>query len=147
MPNLTVAVAVDRPMVIDLLVAPSEARAEELRNGGLTVPLPIHVTALVDTGTKETMIVRKVAEKLGLQPPGVRDVYGMGSGETPMAGVVYRMRVIFAGIPAVDLAPAVPVIAIDDLSRFGVGMLLGRDLLRRCVPIYNGPEGRGTFAF
>jgi len=147
MPNLTVAVAVDRPMVIELLVAPSEARAEELRNAGLNVPLPILVTALVDTGTKETLVERRVAEKLGLEPSDVRDVYGVGSGETPVAGVVYLMRVIYAGVPALDLASTVPVVAVEDLSRFGVRMLLGRDLLSRCVLIYNGPEGRGTFAF
>jgi hypothetical protein len=93
------------------------------------------------------MIVREIAEKLGLQPSGVRDVYGVGSGDTPVAGVVYLMRVIYVGVPALDLATAVPVIAVDDLSRFGVSMLLGRDLLSRCVLIYNGPEERGTIAF
>jgi len=67
MPNLTVAVAVDRPMVIELLVAPIEAEAEAMRNAGLNVPLPIHVMALVDTGTKETLVEREVGEKLGLE--------------------------------------------------------------------------------
>jgi hypothetical protein len=147
MPNLTVAVAVDRPMVIELLVAPSEARAEELRNAGLTVPLPILVVALIDTGAKETLIERAVVARLNLEASGARDVYGVGSGNTPEAGVVYRMRIIYAGVPALDLASSIPVTAVEDLSRFGVKMLLGRDLLSRCVLIYNGPEGRGTFAF
>ncbi|MEA2633052.1 MAG: hypothetical protein QOE66_3271, partial [Chloroflexota bacterium] len=59
----------------------------------------------------------------------------------------YRVRLFFAGVPSVELASTARVIAVEDLSRFGVRMLLGRDLLSRCVLLYNGPLGLCTFAF
>ena len=62
-------------------------------------------------------------------------------------GTVYRVRLFFAGVPAVELASSARVIAVETLSRFGVRMLVGRDLLSRCVLLYNGPHGLCTFAF
>src|SRR5437764_788410 len=100
MPNLTVKVATDQPPIVELLVAVIEARAEALRSIGLPVPLPVLVPALLDTGAGESLVAREVADELGLEPSGARDVFG-AAGDTPAIGTVYRVRLLFAGVPAV----------------------------------------------
>jgi hypothetical protein len=61
MPNLTVEVAADRPPVVGRLVATNEA----LRDAGLTVPLPILLSALLDMEASASTVTRGVAEELG----------------------------------------------------------------------------------
>jgi hypothetical protein len=131
---------------VELLVAATEARADALRDAGLPVPLPVVVTALLDTGASQSFIMSEVASELGLEPSGVKDVFGVGT-SVPGAGTVYRVRLYFAGVPAVILASTAPVIAVEDLKRFGGRMLLGRDLMRRCLLLYNGPHSLCSFAF
>lgn len=145
MPNLTVKVAPDRPPVIDLAVAPTRARAETLEALAERVPLPVVVSAMLDTGARTSLIAAQLAADLSLDPMGVQDVLGVGAA-IPEEGVVYRVRLSF-GVGPVELAPWARVVAVEDLSRFGVRMILGRDLLSRCVLIYNGPKGDCTFAF
>jgi hypothetical protein len=104
------------------------------------------VEALIDTGASDTYIERSVAEDLDLDPIGEVVVHGVTSGDAPGRGIVYRVRLLHAGAPAVDLSPATRVIAVDDLGRFGCQLLLGRDLLARGVLVYDGPAGRFAFA-
>jgi hypothetical protein len=81
-----------------------------------------------------SVIARDVADALGLELAGVRDVFGV-AGNLSVPGTLYRVRLFFAGVPAVELASFAPVIAVGDLSRIGVRMILGRDLLDRCILI------------
>jgi hydrogenase maturation factor HypE len=69
------------------------------------------------------------------------------AGNLSIAGTLCGVRLFFAGVPAVEPASTVPVIAVEVLSRLGVRMILGRDLLSRCILIDNEPEGRCTVAF
>jgi hypothetical protein len=145
MPNLTVKVAPDRPPVIDLAVAPTQARAEALEARAERVPLPVVISALLDTGADISLIAAQLAADLSLDPTGVQDVFGVGAA-IPKQGIVYRVRLSF-GVGPVELAPQAQVVAVEHLSPSGVRMILGRDLLSRCVLIYNGPQGDCTFAF
>jgi predicted aspartyl protease len=144
-PNLTVAVGRDRPPIVQFLFSPTEARTAALREAGELVPLPVLAYALLDTGASETYITRDLAERLGLEPSGERSIHGMGVGLT--TGTVYRVRVYFGGVPAVELASTVPAIGVESLEQFGVEALLGRNLLSRCLLLYNGPHSACTFAF
>src|SRR3954462_1737355 len=130
MPNLTVEVATDWPPIVELLVAVTEARAEALRSTGLHVPLPVVVPAMLDTGAGESLIAREVTDGLDLEPSGARDVFG-AAGDRPALGTVYRVRLFFAGVPTVELSSSARVIAVETLSRFGVRMIVGHDLLSR----------------
>ena len=44
------------------------------------------------------------------------------------------------------LASNLRVVAVENLSRLGVQVLLGRDVLDRCLLFYNGPEHQLTLA-
>ena len=104
------------------------------------------VQVLLDTGARTSLITRALADELQLESSGERDVFGV-AGNLVVPGTLCWVRLYFAGVPAIELASAAPVIAVQDMSRLGVRMILGRDLLSRCILIYNGPENRHTFAF
>jgi hypothetical protein len=145
-PNLTVKVAADQPPVVELLLAPTEARSEALRRVGLDGPRPVLVRAMIDTGARDSLITRSVADELGLEPTGMVDIFGVGE-RTSGTGAVFRVRLFFGGLPSLELVAATRVVAVEELDRFGVRMLLGRDLLSRSIRLYNGPSGLCTFAF
>ena len=71
----------------------------------------------------------------------------MVSGTGTETGIVFRVQLFHAGLPAVELAPSSRAIAVKDLSRFDAQILLGRDLLSRAILIFDGPLKRFTFAF
>ncbi|WP_406694589.1 aspartyl protease family protein [Singulisphaera sp. Ch08] len=147
MPNLTVPVVANLPPVVALIIGPTSVAAEAALAAGefewaslLTVPV------MLDTGSELSMISRRLAEELGLDPGGERSVLGVGA-SAPEVGLIYRIRLMFPGIPSVLLASNAKVVAVEDLDRFDVGMIMGRDLLSRCILIYNGPDSCCTFAF
>jgi predicted aspartyl protease len=144
-PNLTIRVGHDMPPVVDLLFGPTEARVEAFREAGEPVPLPVVAAAMLDTGASETYVTRELAERVGAEPGGERTVRGLGAG--PATGTVYRLRVYFGGVPAVVLASSVPAIAVERLEEFGVEAIVGRELLSRCLLLYNGPQSTCNFAF
>jgi hypothetical protein len=146
MPNLTFPVASNRPPVIDLVVAVPDALAESRKAAGVPVPLPVIVPTLLDTGAQESMVSQDIADQLGLKVLGARVIFGVG-GTISVSGNVRIVQVLFPGVPPVLLAHSAPVIAVPDLNHLGARMILGRDLLSRCVLIYNGPHSACTFAF
>jgi hypothetical protein len=146
MPNLTFAVAPDRPPVIDLAVAVTEEQAELQEAEGLPVPLPVIVPALLDTGARESLISQDVADQLGLDRRGIRNVFGV-EGNISVSGHLCVVRVFYGGVPTNLLAYSASVIAVPNLNHLGARMILGRDLLRLCVVIYNGTHSTCTFTF
>jgi hypothetical protein len=134
-----------RPIIV-LLARATEARAEALEEQR-QAPEMRAVNALIDTGASDTYIERSLADDLDLDPVGEVDVHGVTAGGKPEKGIVFRVRLLHAGVPAVELIPSARVIAVNDLSRFDSQILLGRDLLARGILVYDGPQGRFTFAF
>jgi predicted aspartyl protease len=106
-------------------------------------PIPTAATgrALVDTGASVCAIDEAAALRLGLQPVGQMNVSGIAGSRIHN---VYVAKVTFPGtpIPALDLT-----LAGSDLAGQQLLLLIGRDILRSCVLIYNGPLGCYTLAF
>ena len=97
-------------------------------------------------GCGDSLISQGIADQLDLDVFGARDVFGVG-GTISVSGRVCMVRLFFGGMPAALLADAAPVIAVPSLNHLGARMILGRDVLSRCVVIYNGPHSSCTFAF
>jgi Aspartyl protease len=135
----------DRPIMM-LLACPTEARSDALAEGGIEIKMK-SVRVLIDTGATDSCIERSLAEELDLDPIGEVDVHGVTSGGVPETGIVYRLRFFHAGVPAVELASSVRVVAVEDLGRFDSQVLMGRDLMAKGVLVYDGPQERFTFAF
>jgi hypothetical protein len=147
MPNLTFPVAPDRPPIVDLVVDMTDTESASLTESGRPLPRPVLVPALLDSGARRSVIARDVADELGLENLGPQDIVGV-AGSLSVTGTVHRVKLTFhlPGTLPIELDSWTPVIAVEDLSRLGVRMILGRDQLRNCVFIYNGPHSCCTFA-
>jgi hypothetical protein len=132
--------------VIHLVVAVPKDQADSLRAKGRPVPLPIILPALLDIGAQISLVSNDIADQLDLEVLGGMDIFGVG-GTVSVSGNVRIARILFPGIPSVLLAHSAPIVAVPNLDHRGARMIVGRDLLSRCVLIYNGLHSTCTFAF
>ena len=133
--------------VVDLFATPRASRSAALEAAGETSPRPVDIRALVDTGASRSLVQTSILERLELDSLGTELVNTPTTGSSPKVAHVYAIQLFFAGVPGGLLTPDLQVVEAEDLSGFGVSMLLGRDVLSRCLLIFNGHEGRFTIAF
>ena len=118
-----------------------------MQKAGLPIPPFVSGTFLVDTGASGTCLDPRLVAPLGLQPSGVVSI------QTPStAGGTHSCNQYDVGlyIPSNDSRPgffidALPVIE-TSLSSQGIDGLIGRDVLDRCVLVYNGSAGMFTLS-
>ena len=106
------------------------------------IPPPVSGFALFDSGASNTCIDEGVLSQLGLAAQDNIDI------STPSEKSVrsrYIAKVSFPDCPLSDIDPAVVIGVV--LRNQGYIALLGRDLMRDMLVIYDGPGARVTFAF
>jgi Aspartyl protease len=134
--------------ILNALVAVSQARSAALTAADQEIPNSVPVFALVDTGASCTCVDPAVLASLKLTPTGNVSVNTPSTGATPHSADQYDVALI---VPAANGPPlifqTIPVISSDLLSAQGFHALIGRDILDRCVLIYNGHMGQFTLAF
>ena len=106
-------------------------------------PLPAAIIgdALVDTGATCCCVEETFMQRLNLQPIGQVPVSGATGNRIQNA---YQARLAFPGTPIPPLE--MQVIGVQ-MNQGQTICLLGRDILRYCVLIYNGPQCSYTIAF
>ena len=139
MPLLTRPLIAQGALVeVTVTVSASDLRAPNAERG-----------PLADTGANRTCLDPSVLQALDLEPAGTFQV------STPLAEVSgprdrYRVALVIPA-PIFGESPLVfdtlEVVAADLRRRFGVQALLGRDVLQRCLLVYNGPEEQFTLAY
>jgi hypothetical protein len=123
-----------------------QALAAYLSKQGQPIPAPQSGWALIDTGATRTCVDRDVLTKLGVQPTGTVKT-GTAAGQVeqllfpaklsfPVAG---NFQIEFGSVIAVDLRG-------QTIAGTNVVVLVGRDVLSRCLLVYNGPAGIFTLA-
>ena len=135
--------------VLTVVIGVSVARGDALMTAGQPVPAGISARALIDTGASCTCVDPSILAKLALTPTGTVSVHTPSTGPAAHLAEQYDVSLIIPGAGAhhVPLAlPAIPVMAAD-LSVQGIDSLIGRDVLRDCIFIYNGSVGLFTIAF
>jgi predicted aspartyl protease len=140
MPVLTLKTDHSGKPVVLLYVGISVDRLEILREQGLPIPVARTVRALVDTGASRTIVEEKYLRSLELPPLSEEDVYTASTGDIPLRLKIFAVELSLAEDVTGTLARNLPVFASPDLSGLGVQVLLGRDVLRRLILTYNGPE-------
>jgi hypothetical protein len=141
-PSLTVTVPNLRGMgpVLPIEIGISARREAALRAAGDTVPPPIAITALLDTGANGTIIQQNLAVRLGIQPIGVT-TYSTASSPVMLCprytvrlffphNVVFRATVSEAPLPGQQIQ-----------------CLIGRDILARAVLVYLGESNLFSLSF
>ena len=118
-----------------------QALATLLTSQGTTLPKPVTGSALIDTGATSCCVEESLVQGLGLQPIGQVTVCGQSG---PKVQNVYLARMSFPGSPIPTLE--FPLIGVQ-MTGQGLISLIGCDVLRHCVLVYNGPMGSYTIAF
>lgn len=117
-----------------------EALANHLEQQGASIPSPYSGVCLIDTGATNTAVSQDAINHLGMTPHDTVPI-GTGAGQTNVPVCHVKLEFPQEGI-ALDGARALGV----DLSGQTAGgqqivALLGRDVLAKCVLIYNGTGG------
>jgi len=107
------------------------------------------IRALIDTGASFTSIDPVVLAALSLTPTGTIEIVTPSTGQGTHTAETYDVDFsIGAGPDDTPLSISNLRIASCDLFlKQGIHALIGRDILKRCILIYNGSEGVFSLAF
>lgn len=135
--------------ILQAIIFVSQPRIAALTAAGQTVPNPVPIRALVDTGASCTCVDPSVLASLGLTPTGIVRVNTPSTGTTPHSADQFDIALFIPGPPSNPplVFQTIPVISSDLLAAQGFHALIGRDILDRCVLIYNGSMKDFTLAF
>jgi Aspartyl protease len=132
--------------VLDVLIAVSASRKDALEKASHSVPNPISIRVMVDTGASSTCIDPTVLRQLELSPTGVIPVHTPSTKNEPSNMNQFDVSLTLMH-PNLGLTlHNIPVIE-SDLARQGIQGLLGRDVLASCLLVYDGQSGFFTLAF
>lgn len=147
MPILSFEVEFTGRPLVEFYVTIGTTLAETFRDDGRPIPGPIYVKALVDTGAMGSHVDLSLLSSLGLDLEGEIDVYTASTGAVPEKMNTYTIDLHLAGDKPGCIARDLEVIGSNRLAGLKVGMLLGRDILDRCLLVYDGPHRRFTLAY
>jgi len=145
MPHLTLQLTTGGP-IVDILVGVSQPRQAAIQRAGLSVPQPIQIRALLDTGASCTCVDPSVLNKLGLAPTGIAPMHTPSTGSQAHVASQYDVSLILMHPMLTFTIHAAPVVEAQ-LAIQGIQGLIGRDVLSNCLLIYDGRAGLFTWAF
>lgn len=114
---------------------------KKLRAAGSPIPQPIDATALIDTGAEVTCADPAVLARVRLPFAGVAPV-NMPAGGGLLGGTQFACSLVVphpSGNPRDDFAVSYLAITELPIGALGYEMLIGRDVLARCVLRFDGP--------
>lgn len=129
--------------VVDVLVEVPTALAASLATQKQQLPKPVPGLALVDTGATASAVDLQVIQQLGVQPVSVANVATpTGAQSRPL----FPGRFTFPGtnVPAMDFQALIGAdLSLQKIHGMAAPLvaLLGRDILKHFVLVYNGPSG------
>ena len=141
MPIITFQVQADGP-IVSAAVGVSLPRRKLLQDQGLPIPNLVVGSFLVDTGATITAVDPDLIAPLQLPLVGSVSVHTPSTGKDSVFIDQYDASFVVPGnTPDGTLVVgAVPIVAAHLRSQ-GIDGLIGRDILDRCLLIYNGTTG------
>ena len=120
--------------------------AKYLADHGNSVPTPVTGWALIDTGATTTAVNERTVTGLGVAPVGTIKV-GTAGGYQDQP--VFPLKVVLPQVPITIEYEQVTGATLDGQSIAGrpILLLIGRDILRRMIFIYDGINGEFTLGF
>ena len=116
------------------------ALAKQLTAAGTPVPAPVTGWALIDTGATRSAIDKQVVGKLGLNPVGL---VLLGTAGGPSEQPLYPLKLV---LQQLNYTIEFESVTGCDLHGTDLIMLIGRDVLRACLLVYDGVSGQYSLA-
>ena len=135
--------------IVQAAVMVSMARRQALESSGLPVPDPQRIVALIDTGASISGVDPSVLTALNLSATGEADIHTPSTQGSPARSSTYDVQIgIYAGRPG-DLHFISDTIQVTSpiLANQGIKALIGRDILKSCILVYDGADGFITLAY
>jgi hypothetical protein len=147
MPSITRKVDTNG-LLVDVVVAVNEARRSNLERLGMTVPLPVHLRAMIDTGSTISGFALAIFPVLGLIAPNdYQEVITCSAVGKPHKAPAHYADVMLIGAPGEKIFSNLRVLGFEFGDSEGCTGLIGRDILDQCHLVYEGRAGRFTLAF
>jgi hypothetical protein len=149
MPILTAPVVTPDGPLVRILLGPSRSQVHSLRLAGRPLPQPVELTALVDTGAEVSAVDPGVITGLGLplKAAGLANVPATGGPTETWARPASLSILHPSNQPILNLVISALDLFEVPLTGLGYEALIGRDVLSRCVLIYDGPAAVFTLAY
>ena len=145
MPHLTSLIAVGGP-ILDFRIGVSAPRASRLKKENKVVPPSIPIRGLIDTGASCTCIDPSCLSTLGLSPTGQVPIHTPTTGSSPQLRNQYDISLTLVHPDITRTIRAIPVVE-SQLSFQGIHALIGRDVLKNCLFVYDGVQETFSLAF
>ena len=145
MPYLTLPI-VEGGAFLELEVSASLPRIKALQAAGRVTPTPVRIRGLIDTGASGTAIDPDSLKALQLSPTGQIPIHTPSTRGAPVAFDQYDVMLRLLHPKLSIYFQALPVIAAK-VEAQGFQALIGRDVLKECLFVYNGAANIFSLAF
>ena len=145
MPHFTLQLDVCGPVIV-LIIGVSAPRQSAMKDNGLAIPPPVVGRFLVDTGASCSMIDDSIVSALNLQPTGQCDIHTPSTGTVAAKAFQYDIALMIHHDDNVRFFPTLPVIS-NNFGTQNIQGLLGRDVLEKCLLVYDGTAQTFSLAF
>jgi hypothetical protein len=148
MPHFTLMIDGPGP-VVNAAVFLTQGRRDAVTASGGELPTIQVVRALVDTGASITSIDPQVFETLGLTPTGLLDMVTPSTGAGVHTTDTYDVDFLIGaanGETPLQITN-LRVCASQLFLNQGINALIGRDILSKCLMVYNGTINSFTMSF
>ena len=148
MPYFTSPIDPKNGLILNVHLGVSAAFQQTLNKNNLPIPRPIAVKGILDTGASCTCIDPSIISSLALIPTGHDAMLTPSTGANAVEVDVYDVSVaIFSTYQEAPCwIPNLPVVE-SSLANQGFQVLIGRDVLSRCLLFYDGKRGVYTLSF
>lgn len=146
MPHFTQQISPQGP-VVDAAVMVGTARQQALQEAGQTVPLPQVIRALIDTGASMSGVDPTVLTALGLAQTGEADIHTPSTKGTAFTTPTYDVPILAGRVGDLHFVSETVQVVATELAAQGFQALIGTDILKSCILLYNGADGHFTVAY
>lgn len=104
---------------------------------------------MIDTGASHTCVDPSVLGRLNLSPTGQTQIITPSTGMEPILVDQFDVSLLILAAPNEQplFRAAMPVLSSELVVQQGFHVLLGRDVLRRCLLTYDGVSGLFSLAY
>jgi hypothetical protein len=128
-------------LALEMIIGLNDQGTAALVQAGTSIPAPLRIRALLDTGCDVTAVAPRIFQHFGLQP------VLRSSTQTASASIVVDLYRISLGIPTSGFVRPNLLVTELAVSLLPVEVLIGMDVLRECLLIVDGPGQQFTLGF